>query len=276
MTVTVERIEGAIPHGKIMAASMACTLLFLYLTYLNTISGTKLFSIFGGLAFVSTVLWGSDTVKTLQSYGLATGHPSAGMIALGSGIIPMLFGSGWGITTPLVALVIAGLTGIIIGYVANNILMMDIPVMVASLAELACVGALALLGLSAMVTGGFSWSDLTTGAAASGFSGSFVGSGLIVLAFILAAFAIQHPFNASSGPDWKQDRMLMLAAECAFISLIIAAVLSFAFTGPVPAFVSLVVAAAGWVFSYSRFIALSRRDAAAWLDAKPIRETEAH
>jgi tetrahydromethanopterin S-methyltransferase subunit C len=277
MTVKVERIEGAVPHRKIMAAGMACTLLFLYLTYLNPITGTKIFSFFGGLAFVATVIWGSDAVKVLQSYGLATGHPSAGMIALGSGIIAMLFGSWWGAAAPLVALAVAGLIGVVIGYVANNVLMMKIPVMVTSLTELACIGALSLLGLSATVTGGFSWSDLTTGAAATGFSGSFIGGGLIALVFILAAFAIQHPFNASSGgPSWKQDRMLVIAAECAFLSLIIAAVLSFAFIGPVPAFISLVIAAAGWLISYSRFITLSRRDAAAWLDAKPIRETEAH
>jgi len=31
----------------------------------------------------------------------------------------------------------------------------------------------------------------------------------------------------------------------------------------------------GWVFSYLQFIDLSRRDAAAWLDAKPIIEKEA-
>jgi len=275
MTVKVERIEGAVPHRKILAAGMACTILFLYLTYLNQITDTNIFSFFGGLAFVSAVIWGSDTVKILQSYGLATGHPSAGMIALGSGIIPMMLGTRFGVAAPLVALAIAGLTGFIIGYVANHVIMMKVPVMIASLTELACVGALSLLGLSAMITGGFSWSHLTTGTVSSGYFGSLIGGSFIILVFILAAFAIQHPFNASSGPGWKQDRMLMLAAECAFLSLIVVAVLSFAFIGPVPALLSLLIAVVGWVFSYLQFIDLSRRDAAAWLDAKPIIEKEA-
>jgi len=275
MTVKGERIEGAVPHRKILAAGMACTSLFLYLTYLNQITDTNIFSFFGGLAFVSAVIWGSDTVKILQSYGLATGHPSAGMIALGSGIIPMMLGTRFGVAAPLVALAIAGLTGFIIGYVANHVIMMKVPVMIASLTELACVGALSLLGLSAMITGGFSWSHLTTGTVSSGYFGSLIGGSFIILVFILAAFAIQHPFNASSGPGWKQDRMLMLAAECAFLSLIVVAVLSFAFIGPVPALLSLLIAVVGWVFSYLQFIDLSRRDAAAWLDAKPIIEKEA-
>jgi len=277
MTIKVDpsQLEAGIPHRKILIAGLACTLICLYLSDLNVITGTKYFSFFGGLAFLSAVIWGSDTVKTLQSYGLATGHPSAGVIAVAAGLLPMVFASRFGLAAPLVAIIIAAVIGIILGFVANEVLMMRIPVMISAIMELAVIGTCMLLGLSAGIIGGYSWNDLMTGAGGSTFSGSFVGGGILILAFIMAAIALSHPFNAtSSGPNWKQDRMLMLAAECGCLSLIIATIISFAFVGAVPAIISLAIAVIGWIWSYSRFIALSKRDAAAWLDAKPIPEPE--
>jgi len=40
------------------------------------------------------------------------------------------------------------------------------------------------------------------------------------------------------------------------------------------ALVSLFVAAIGWYYTYIKYIELSKRDAASWLDAKPIPEVE--
>jgi len=105
---------------------------------------------------------------------------------------------------------------------------------------------------------------------------SFIGGCLIAVAFLLGAIAIQHPFNACLGPGWKQDRMLMLTAECGFLSMIVAAVMSFALIGFLFALLSLVIAILGWLYTYCEYINLSKRDAAAWLDAKPIPEVEGH
>jgi len=45
----------------------------------------------------------------------------------------------------------------------------------------------------------------------------------------------------------------------------------------VPAFtVSVIISAAGWLYTYSQYISLAKRDAAMWLDAKPIKEPEGH
>ena len=64
----------------------------------------------------------------------------------------------------------------------------------------------------------------------------------------------------------------MLAAECGFLSMIPIAVISFAFIAFIPALISLVVSIVGWLYTYMRYIELSKRDAYAWLDAKPILE----
>ncbi len=282
MTVKVEVIEGGIPHNKIMIAGIVSTLVCLYLTYLNVLTGTEMFSFFGGLAAIAALIWGSHTIKVLCSYGIGTGVPSAGMIAFGSGVIAMLLATKFGILAPIVALILAAIIGFILGYVANNILNMKIPAMVQALTEMAVVGALTLMGFAALITGGFTFAGLTTGSVTvMGMTlltnqHSFLGGCLIAVAFLLGAIAIQHPFNACLGPGWKQDRMLMLTAECGFLSMIVAAVMSFALISVGSALISLVIAIIGWVYTYCQYIELSKRDAAAWLDAKPIPDVEGH
>eukprot|EP01106_Pelomyxa_sp_JSP_P011491 TRINITY_DN3020_c0_g1_i1.p1 TRINITY_DN3020_c0_g1~~TRINITY_DN3020_c0_g1_i1.p1 ORF type:complete len:275 (+),score=21.60 TRINITY_DN3020_c0_g1_i1:144-968(+) len=274
MSVKVEVIEGGIPHSKILIAGFVGTLVCLYLTYLTH---TGMFAFFGGLAAVIALIWGSHTIKVLCSYGIGTGVPSAGMIAFGSGAIAFLFATKFDMAAPIVAVVLAAGVGFILGWVSNNILNMRIPAMVQALTEMAVVGALTLMGFAALMTGGFTFTGLTSVSVGTTMgTNTFLGGCLIAVAFLLGAIAIQHPFNACLGPGWKQDRMLMLTAECGFLSMIVAAVMSYALVDYVSATISLIVALVGWVYTYKEYIILSRRDAAAWLDSKPIPEVEGH
>jgi len=270
MAVKIEVGAGGVPHNQILIYGLVGSLILIYLTYLNSATNTEYFAFFGGLASVAALVWGADTIKHLCSYGLGTGVPSAGMIALGSGVIAALFGAMTGIFAPIVAIIVAAIIGAVSGLLANHVVRMDIPVMIISLTELAVVGAITVLGLIAMVGGTFDFQHLFGGGSAS--LGLVIGSGVIALIFMLAAIAIQHAFNACLGPDEKQDRTLMLAAECGFLSMIPIAVISFAFIAFVPALISLVVSIVGWLYTYTQYIELSKRDAYAWLDAKPILE----
>jgi tetrahydromethanopterin S-methyltransferase subunit C len=283
MTVKVEVIEGGVPHNKIMIAGFICTLVCLYLSYLNVTTNTTLFSFFGGLAAVAALIWGSHTIKVLCSYGIGTGVPSAGMIAFGSGIIAMLLATKFNIYAPIVAVILGVVIGLILGYASNDILNMKIPAMVQALTEMAVVGALTLMGLAVLITGSFTFAGLTTGSvkimgliSVPSYQVSFIGGGLTAVAFLLGAIAIQHPFNATLGPGWKQDRMLMLTAECGFLSMIAAAVMSFAMVDAMAALISLIIALIGWGYTYKQYIMLSKRDAASCLDTKPIPEMEGH
>jgi tetrahydromethanopterin S-methyltransferase subunit C len=275
MSVKIEVIAGGVPHKNIMIAGLVSTLVCIYLTYLNVLTKTDIFSFFGGLAVVAALIWGSHTIKVLCSYGIGTGVPSAGMIAFGSGVIAMVLATKpvFGMAAPIVALVLAAVIGFILGYISNNILNMKIPAMVQALTEMAVVGALSLMGFAALITGGFTFASLTT---VISTNNSFIGGGLIAVAFLLGAIAIQHPFNATLGPGWKQDRMLMLTAECGFLSMIVAAFMSFALISKLAAILSLIVAIIGWAYTYNQYIELSKRDAHSWLDAKPIPDMEGH
>ena len=282
MSVKIEVIEGGIPHQKIIIGGLVGTLVCLYLTYLNVLTNTEMFAFFGGLAMIIALIWGSHTIKVLCSYGIGTGVPSAGMIAFGSGVIAMLLATKFGMAAPIVATILAAIVGFILGYISNNILNMKIPAMVQALTEMAIVGALSLMGFAALMTGGFTFAGLTTGEVSmlglsiSSTANSFIGGALIAVAFLLGAIAIQHPFNATLGPGWKQDRMLMLTAECGFLSMIVAAFMSLALISMGAAIISLIVGIVGWAYTYNQYICLSKRDAAAWLDAKPIPDVEGH
>ena len=278
MSVKIEVGAGGIPHNQILIYGLVGSIVLTYLTYLNTITQTQYFAFFGGLAAVAALIWGTDTIKHLCSYGLGTGVPSAGMIALGSGVIAALVGATTGIFAPIVAVIVAAIIGAVAGVLANHVVRMDIPVMIVSLIELAIVGAMTVLGLAAMVGGTFNFTDLVTGTTTflgftiQSYEASVIGGSIIAVIFMLAAIAIQHSFNACLGPGEKQDRTLMLAAECGFLSMIPVAIISFAFIAFVPALISLVISIVGWFYTYTQYIELSKRDAYAWLDAKPILE----
>ncbi|MFA4826167.1 MAG: tetrahydromethanopterin S-methyltransferase subunit C [Methanoregula sp.] len=268
--VDINQIDPGIPHNRILITGIICSVAFLYCTYLNDLTNSDLFSFFGGLAALGALWWGSDTIKILNSYGLGTGVPSAGMIGFGAGVGGMLLSTCSGFFAPLVAVIVAMITGLVLGYLSNHVLNMNIPVMARSLMELAVVGALTLLGLTAMITGGFTFAGLVRGT-----DHLFLTGGVIFVVFILGAIALQHPWNAVL-PTGKQDRMFMLALECGFLTLMMAAILSFVFLSAAAAGISLVIAVIGWGYTYSQYFALCRRDAASWLDTKPIPETGGH
>ncbi len=283
MTVKVEKIEGGTPHDTVMWAGLVAALVCIYLgAALNLYVGAY-FAFFGGLAAVAAIVWGSDTIKGLCSYGIGTGVPSVGMISLGSGVIAMLIATrfSW-YYAPIVLVITAVIIGGIIGYISNDVIMMKIPVMRRAMTEVAIVGGLMLMGFAQMTTGAYSLVALSStgtgllGITTTGQAGSFIGASIIAVAFILGAIAVQHPFNACLGPSWKQDRMFMLAAECGFLSMIPVAIMSVAYLSVPAVIISLVVSVAGWLYTYNQYLCLSQRDAAAWLDAKPIREPEGH
>jgi len=270
------------PHDTILGIGLVGSLVCIYLTYINIVTGTQIFAFLGGIGAVLALWWGTDSVKTLCSYGIGTGVPSAGMLALGSGIIAMLFATKLGAISPFLipvaCVVIAAILGGILGFISNSVLSMNIPVMPRMITELTIVGSLTMLGFTTMVGGSFMFKDLVLGTTSvfgievTNFAASAYGGGVLATVFILGGIALQHSFNACLGPDESQDRTLMLAVECGFLSMIGVAIMSVAFLSIGSVIVSLLVAVIGWAYTYNEYIVLSKRDAYEWLDAKPIKE----
>ena len=281
MSVKVEASAGGVPHNTVMIIGALIALVSLYIGIAgNYLLGVDFFAVFGGIAVIGALVWGNSTIKKLCSYGIGTGVPSAGMLAFGAGTAAFIAASAiianvciW--LVPVLIIVLALILGLIFGWIANSVENMKIPVMTRSIAELSIVGAIALGGFALLATGGIDFFAI----ASAGFLGldvssSFLGAGIIAVGFMLGALALQHPFNACLGPGEKQDRTNMLALECGFLSMIVMAVISFVFVSPLAGWISLIVAVIGWVITYAKYVALSKRDAAAWLDAKPFEDKE--
>lgn len=281
MSVKVEASAGGVPHNTVMLIGAVIALVSLYIGIAgNYLLGVDFFAVFGGIAVIGALVWGNSTIKKLCSYGIGTGVPSAGMLAFGAGTAAFIAASAivanvciW--LVPVLIIVLALILGLIFGWIANSVENMKIPVMTRSIAELSIVGAIALGGFALLATGGIDFFAIAeAGILGLDVAGSFIGAGIIAVGFMLGALALQHPFNACLGPGEKQDRTNMLTLECGFLSMIVMAVISFVFVSAIAGWISLIVAVIGWAITFGKYVALSKRDAAAWLDAKPFEDKE--
>ena len=251
---------GVLNPNQVIILGAVGGLAGIYLTMLNQAMDTTIFSFLGGIGAIFAAVWGSDAVRRVCSYGLGTGVPSIGMLALGMGIVASMFGLTLpevaGIPTvagPIVAFIVAAIIGLIIGVMSNKILMMNIPIMEKSMIEIAGAGALVMIGLSTAIAGSF---DIVA------IMPAVVETGFIALVFIGGAMTILHPFNACLGPDEKQDRTLSVAVEKGALIMALAGFASLAvegmdgISGALTTILGLVI----WVVYFKKFIKQTHRD----------------
>ncbi len=132
---------------------------------LNSAMGTNVFSFIGAVAAIFAVVMGANAVRRVCAYGIGTGVPSIGMLALGMGIIAVMFGLsmaealGSVLLGPIIILIYAGVFGYVIGVIANKVIKFNIPVMEEGNADLSMAGAMALLGWSFAISGTLGYDD---------------------------------------------------------------------------------------------------------------------
>ncbi len=272
---------------KLAALGIIGGLAGIYLTYILPAAGkmvggpaamilTIIAPAAGALGGICAVIWGAEAVRRVAKYGLGTGVPSIGQIAMGMGIVAAMFGLAIVksisqnplaiLAGPLLALVTASIIGFIIGWFAQNVIKMKIPVMIRCMTEIAASGALIIVGFSAAVAGNFD------------FMGSIVpkvfDNGVMLAVFWVGAMAMLHPFNACLGPDEKQKRLLYLAASTGAITMAvigIAAIMTLGASGVVTLLLGVVL----WLIFYKKFWDEVYKDAAAVVGTGLIPKTEA-
>ncbi|HLB71577.1 MAG TPA: tetrahydromethanopterin S-methyltransferase subunit C [Candidatus Methanoperedens sp.] len=227
------------------------------------------FPTFGALGALCAVIWGAEAVRRVAKYGLGTGVPSIGQIALGMGIVAAMFGLSivrdMTFAGPIVALATASVIGFIIGWFAQNVIKMKIPVMIRCMTEIAAAGSLVIIGFSAAVAGNFEFGNLIK---------MVFDNGVMLVVFWFGAMAILHPFNACLGPDEKQKRLLFLAGSTgsAMMAVIgIAAVMTLGRSGAVTLLLGIIL----WLIFYKKFWDEVYKDAAAVVGTGLIPKTEA-
>ncbi len=254
--------SGGLPPNTIIAIGVIGGLAGIYLTMLNQTFNTTIFSVMGGIGSIFAVVWGADAVRRVCSYGLGTGVPSIGMVALGMGIVAAIFGlilpetgilSIPPILGPVISFIVAALIGLVIGLLSNKILNMNIPIMEKSMIEIAGAGCLVMMGLSASIAGSFAFNDAILP--------SVVSTGYIALVFIGGAMTILHPFNANLGPDESQYRTLYVAVEKAAIIMVIAGFASLTAIDAVSAALTMLVGLLIFLVYFNKFMKSVHREA---------------
>ena len=182
-----------------------------------------------GLTFV--LVWGADSVRKTSRYGLGTGVPSIGVLAVGYGVIGAIAGMGianvcgdfiGGIEVGVLGgVAIAALIGYISGIFSNSekFISMKIPGLERGMTELGIAGTLAFLLESSMVAGTLKLDAV--------LKDVFL-SGVIAFMFIMSAIGMFHPFNACLGPDEDRGRTLLLSFEISGLICIILGIVSVA------------------------------------------------
>lgn len=205
------------------------------------------FAFLGGIAIIFATLWGANGVRTVAKYGIGTGVPSVGMVALGGAVAAVVVGvylaSKTVLLAPVLALVFALLTGLLIGLSARYILKMNIPVMVRCMTEMCGAGALLILAHIATITGSFDMLSLK----------SMAEVGIVLMVFIIGALGILHPYNACLGADERQGRTLKLSLATGSAQVILAGIASLYFIG-LPGMLTVIFGALAWYVTYSMFV----------------------
>lgn len=227
---------------------------------LNGALNTTVFSFLGSLAAIFAVLWGANATRRICAYGLGTGVPSMGMLAIGMASVASLFGlnvaeqAGFGIAGAIIALIASLVFGYIIGTICNKVIKFNIPIMEEGLTDISGAATLALLGWGVTISGSLSYTALVQDVFNTGFLG---------IIFILGGMAIFHPFNANLGPDEKQDRTLVDGIMVAGLAMIAMGVCSILTLGLGASMVTIIVGFAVWYYSYIWYYRLVKMDAAA-------------
>jgi tetrahydromethanopterin S-methyltransferase subunit C len=246
---------GAVSSTTLLAVGIVGGLLCIYLSgFLGDVVGP----VVAGLGAVCAIIWGSDAIRRVASYGLGTGVPSIGYMSLSVGVISALAGISLAtilniaLIGPIAGLVIAVIIGAIIALVATKIVGMKIPIMLQCTIEIAGAATLSILGFAFAIAGSYDMTAILENVVATGF---------IAVLFIMCTMAIQHPFNACLGPNEDQVRTLKCAASTAFLSMTITGLMSVT-TGGLGWFVVFIVGLIGWIVSFRAFVLASCNDAA--------------
>ena len=163
---------GAVSSTMLLALGIVGGLLGIYLSgFLGDVVGP----VVAGLGAVCAIVWGSDAIRRVASYGLGTGVPSIGYMSLSVGVISALAGLSlagilkMAILGPVASFVVAVVIGAIIAIVATKIVGMKIPIMLQCTVEIAGAATLSILGFAVAIAGTYDMTAILQNVVATGF-----------------------------------------------------------------------------------------------------------
>jgi len=226
------------------------------------------------VGLILALVWGMDSVRKTSKYGLGTGVPSIGVLAMGYGIVGALVGIalvskvvskvGDSVLAPAAALggvLLMGVVGLVSGVLSNHekIIGMKIPKLEQGMTELGMAGTLAMLLQFSIVAGSLEFGVVLDKA---------ISNGLIALMFILSCMAMFHPYNACLGPDERRPRTMIVSVEvsgllCVILGIVVAAVATttWGVGGVVDGVLLVIFGAVVWLVCFVKFVRMCFEEA---------------
>lgn len=214
-----------------------------------------------GIGMMIVFAWGADSVRKTAGYGLGTGVPSIGVLALGFGIIGGI--TGIAVASSSVGTLVVGgveiafgvLAGVallaLLGFVSGNLangdkfINMKIPGLERGMTELGIAGTLAVLLEVSIVAGTYDIARVLP---------NVIDNGLIAAIFIISAFGMLQPFNSCLGTDEKRGRTLLVSIEIGGIASIILGIAATLTLSAVQGVPLIVLGAVVWVVYYRAYV----------------------
>ena len=214
-----------------------------------------------GIGMMIVFAWGADSVRKTARYGLGTGVPSIGVLAVGFGIVggitgiavaSMRFGTlevggveiAFGV---LAGVALLALLGFVSGNLANGdkFIDMKIPGLERGMTELGIAGTLAVLIETSILAGTYHITKVLP---------NVVNNGLIAAIFILSAFGMLQPYNTCLGADERRGRTLLMSIEIGGIASIILGIAATLTLSAVEGVPLIVLGAVVWVAYYRAYM----------------------
>ena len=214
-----------------------------------------------GIGIMIVFAWGADSVRKTARYGLGTGVPSIGVLAMGFGIIggitgiavaSMSFGTlvvggveiAFGV---LAGVALLALLGFVSGNLANGdkFINMKIPGLERGMTELGIAGTLAVLIEISIVVGTYDPAKVLP---------NVINNGLIAAIFIISAFGMLQPYNTCLGADERRARTLLMSIEIGGIASIILGIATTLTLSAVQGVPLIVLGAVVWVVFYRAYM----------------------
>jgi len=243
---------------------VASGLVGIYASYLSPV--------FAAALAIPAMVWSADTVRRIAGYGLGTGVPSIGNLALSMGILVAIAGLK---LQPILGVAIAATSGLIYGVLISRFKILGIPSFGRFMSELATAACLVCMCLMSAVAGGYDWT-------VRDYFGSRVvpalfTTGMVAAIFWVSSLAAMHPYNACLGVGERQGRTLRVAVVVAGIDILIAGIARvgyLAISGKGQFFDALAIIALGavvWIYGMFDFLRVSMKEAAAtqWTGIPP-------
>lgn len=215
-----------------------------------------------GIGIMIVFAWGADSVRKTARYGLGTGVPSIGVLALGFGIIGGITGIAVASTSFGTFTVVGGveiafgvLAGVallaLLGFVSGNLangdkfINMKIPGLERGMTELGIAGTLAVLIEVSIVAGTYDPAKVLP---------NVINNGLIAAIFIISAFGMLQPYNTCLGADERRARTLLMSIEIGGIASIILGIATTLTLSAVQGVPLIVLGAVVWVVFYRAYM----------------------